>query len=910
MTDYLQQEDGSYILQETGDKIILEAMGSSGNSSVYFKDTSGNWQEFTSYEYFKVVKKQNQISEFEIKIYDIRDDEKAYIKEFGEVMFFSESNLILKGRIQKIKYSTAYECTATGYGMESVLLDKELIKSNDKRVQYTNESAQAVAKELLSENTDGNSPWIMDPSATGLFATDWGDVSIRYEYANRLNALAKLSEAIGYEWWVSQGDDYSDYFNIAEYQPTTTRATVSQETFTITGDSANCSMTSKEKDISNLANKVDALGYGDGVNQIHTSTYNASPTYSVLSADITSTDTTIPLADASDFASSGTIRIMEEQITYTGKSGNNLTGCTRGANSTTAYAHKKGVYVEKYVPISSAESGSSIGDNGLMDYTITDRSIMDLETLELAASKILLDRMNPIVRITLIPNEPLETIGSRSIGDLITITDPESGISGDYRIVGMTYVSEYGDLSLEIEASNKSLTFIEQMQKQKEEQENLQKYMQGSTNIYAISEAGNCDANNHLDIRFFIPNEAVAINKVLVNFKIKDYRSAEAIKTSEYYSLSGDSFVQGENRGSGLIYDWQHTGGSYWNLLSGAAPEHGIQLPHGAVIKSVEVGGVASGKTWALKRNGVRGSSGYYSETIASGTVGSEVTSIPSSLATVDNNNFIYYVEISPLGEDENIFGATVKVDLLQRGITTDDITDTTTEYMYENYPQADNYTSVYGNNWKGQSFTVGTVGRNEYFNISKVRFRCAREGSPGIVTCELKECVNIPTGPVLSSGTANANSWSTSSSYPWQEISMSPYTLEPGKKYAWYIRCEGSDSSNRIKLAKMQNTGTYPGGTLVWTDGGASYWYYDSNDDAAFQIIGTRPEASVDLYIGEDGGAMTKKSTYTSDQTEIDITQEIQNIGRGKWADIQFRANRNMRIEANVYVQIFIESK
>lgn len=52
----------------------------------------------------------------------------------------------------------------------------------------------------------------------------------------------------------------------------------------------------------------------------------------------------VELTDASRFPSSGTttIQIGKEQITYTGKSGNTLTGVTRAANSTVAVAHAAG----------------------------------------------------------------------------------------------------------------------------------------------------------------------------------------------------------------------------------------------------------------------------------------------------------------------------------------------------------------------------------------------------------------------------------------------------------------------------------------------------------------------------------------------------------------------------------------
>ena len=58
-----------------------------------------------------------------------------------------------------------------------------------------------------------------------------------------------------------------------------------------------------------------------------------------LNGDITNSATTITLTSASGFSASGTVRIGDELITYTGISTNDLTGCTRGTNSTTAVAH-------------------------------------------------------------------------------------------------------------------------------------------------------------------------------------------------------------------------------------------------------------------------------------------------------------------------------------------------------------------------------------------------------------------------------------------------------------------------------------------------------------------------------------------------------------------------------------------
>jgi hypothetical protein len=60
---------------------------------------------------------------------------------------------------------------------------------------------------------------------------------------------------------------------------------------------------------------------------------------SYLSSAIGAADTTIALVDVTNYPATGVVLIDSEQISYTGVSGSNLTGCTRGVNSTTAASH-------------------------------------------------------------------------------------------------------------------------------------------------------------------------------------------------------------------------------------------------------------------------------------------------------------------------------------------------------------------------------------------------------------------------------------------------------------------------------------------------------------------------------------------------------------------------------------------
>jgi len=707
-------------------KVYSYSGGASGTAdkNTFWVNNSGTWVEFNHYEYFRVNKKQNQMSEFEVKIYDIDSTEKVYFKEGAEVLFFAGTNMILKGRIQTIEYSTGFEVIAKGFGMESKLLDKEFIKSGDNRIQYTNESAQTVVTEINSD--------ILTTHSSGIFDTDYGDVSLRFEYANRLNALGKTAEALDYYWWVSQtsSNDYdTDYLHFDSNQGETS----SQKTFDLT---SSCHKTSQEKDINSLVNYVHALGYGDGINQLSTSCYAASTQSSLLNSNIDSTDTSVLVVDSSDFDATGSARMADEVITYAGISTNTLTGCSRGVG-TTARAHNKGCYIEQHYTTDSAQTGSSVQVYGLMDKTLIDKTIVDRETLEIIASRYLMDRKTPIIRIKIESDEPITDAGL-NIGDNVTVTDSEADISGDYRIVGQEFESNYGFLKLTTEVSNRSLEFIEQMNKAREDANAMAKYMQGSTNIYAINEAENCDSTHYLNLRFFIPNEAVAINKVLLNFKLKDFRSSH-LGGADYITIPGGGWLP-EFGGAAEGDDLQR-GGNYFMAGNNANTAFfPVDLPDGAVVTRAIVYGNAgaTAETWSLRREEIAGSA---AGVMASANFDSADTSI--SNATIDNETYVYYLESSTIDDTDEIHGGRI-------------------------------------------DFTAPTYAIRE------------------------------------------------------EELT----------------------------------------------------------------------DPSVDLYTGEDGESMTKKATYTTDQTEIDLTTEASAVGAGKWVNLQFRPNKNMRIEADAHCQIFIESK
>jgi hypothetical protein len=78
------------------------------------------------------------------------------------------------------------------------------------------------------------------------------------------------------------------------------------------------------------------------------------------------TDTTINVANKSNFPTAGVVEIGSERIIYTGSTSTTLTGCSRGAYGTTATVHSAG---ETVTDIGVVQSGIIYHENGVNDGT-------------------------------------------------------------------------------------------------------------------------------------------------------------------------------------------------------------------------------------------------------------------------------------------------------------------------------------------------------------------------------------------------------------------------------------------------------------------------------------------------------------------------------------------------------------
>jgi hypothetical protein len=113
---------------------------------------------------------------------------------------------------------------------------------------------------------------------------------------------------------------------------------------------------------------VQAKGFGYGLGSWGGEDTSALTT--TLNGAINDSTTTIVLTDASQFSSSGTnfVIIGSEEISYTGITGNTLTGVTRGVDGTSAASHSDGATVTfstDFVAWGEAASGDLVIDPGM-----------------------------------------------------------------------------------------------------------------------------------------------------------------------------------------------------------------------------------------------------------------------------------------------------------------------------------------------------------------------------------------------------------------------------------------------------------------------------------------------------------------------------------------------------------------
>ena len=103
----------------------------------------------------------------------------------------------------------------------------------------------------------------------------------------------------------------------------------------------------KDSDLNAAGNNLVTLNYNEYIEKDYANQED-DVAATTLNGSHSSSVTTLTLTSTTDFDASGTIHIGSEQVSYTAISGNDITGCTRGANNTTAATYASGVAVTQF----------------------------------------------------------------------------------------------------------------------------------------------------------------------------------------------------------------------------------------------------------------------------------------------------------------------------------------------------------------------------------------------------------------------------------------------------------------------------------------------------------------------------------------------------------------------------------
>ena len=103
----------------------------------------------------------------------------------------------------------------------------------------------------------------------------------------------------------------------------------------------------KSTDLNVTGNNLSMLNYNEYIEKDYAN--NEDNVFATtLNGSHSSSVTTLTLTTTTGIDATGTVHIGSEQVTYTGVSGNDITGCTRGANNTTAATHADDVAVTQF----------------------------------------------------------------------------------------------------------------------------------------------------------------------------------------------------------------------------------------------------------------------------------------------------------------------------------------------------------------------------------------------------------------------------------------------------------------------------------------------------------------------------------------------------------------------------------
>lgn len=215
------------------------------------------------------------------------------------------------------------------------------------------------------------------------------------------------------------------------------------------------------------------------------------------------------------------------------------------------------------------------------------------------------------------------------------------------------------------------------------------------------------------------------------------------------------------------------------------------------------------------------------------------------------------------------------------------------------------------------QSFTTTSS-----YATAQIKVKTFRANSPGTVTVGIRNVDGSgkPTGAFLTSGTTDANAWTTDTGGAWYTISVGSYTLATSTQYCIVIEVPNGDVNNYITWRDDSSSPTYTGGAVINMDD--SVWQ-DPNTakDRVFEVwsgdtIGAGKYYTVSLTVHSGGGSNSDGVIYLDNMCE-DFPKDIRftkyssaeiipywlEPGSGSPRTFHIQVPTNLNYDQNIYI-------
>jgi len=508
-------------IEAEGAETDTNVIGTDGDVDVLIEG-----EKIAAYTNIELKKRLNEVDTFKFEAFIEDNDDRALIQE-GNIVKFVEgyNDLLFKGVLNEVEYKSSFRAVCEGNGMEQKLLNRKT-----ERETFTNSSGDAIVKDVVPTSVISRGVIESAPQ-----------VSVRFDHDNLARAVAGVANATGYDWYVDQekGDGFDeDFLNFEASAGSDT----TKETYEIGN---NARLVERNKDEGFIANDITLLGRGDGINQLEANVFAASSAFTDTTETVDETSVSnINVKDATALGSVGDnllVRLGTEVLDVNISDSTTLTVDGRGLNNfkgekTEKIKHFKNVRVWRIENItqghgrftpenrSTAEDGSSIEQFGVREQRETDKTIVDISTLEKAADLELKNRFEDIFRVQVKPTEP-RTTKKLDLGDNVDVKDLTAmDVDNTFQITGIDAQRASAGEGTTLHLANRPRRLTERLRDIESNTDTLNAHMQGATNLAPINFNDNADNDNPLASSLRIPKDAVAVNKVDVTAKRESFR--------------------------------------------------------------------------------------------------------------------------------------------------------------------------------------------------------------------------------------------------------------------------------------------------------------------------------------------------------------------------------------------------